>query len=318
MATTKQPGLLNDDPYRSPRNPTAPKGPVSPQQANDPYRGGLTTDFTGLGGWDPNSGSYGMHQGGGQDEQDKARLGNAKYMANLGTGPADPDVVQANFQAWQLQNHPEGMDTAESQALFDMYSGRIAEKNSLAEQISGSDSQLRQQQDLNKAAAGSAVGEGLKHTRENYNDRGLLYSGARQGGEAAVRTAGASQLATSMAGTARDAANSKTAAQNAYASVDLASRQDSLNRANAAFDTASANNIARLQAMQQLGSGLGSAAGSIMGSRSSSGPSSQNPASGWSPSSDGSFNAPQMGSQYNPNGNYGLLGGSQNQTAVGE
>ncbi len=320
MATNKN-GLLGQSPTAaSPTNPNGTKTTAAPATAISPYQGGLTSDFSGLANTAEENAFHGPD--GGQDGQDTSRLNNKKYMSNLqGANGTDPDVVQANYQAWQLANHPGGMDTAESQALFNMYQGRIGEKNSLASQIAGSDSQLAQQQDLNKATAGSAVGEGLKNTRQNYNDRGLLYSGARQGGEAAVRASGASQLASSMAGTARDAANAKTTAQNAYASVDLANQQDSLNRATQAFDTANANNIARLQAFQQLGSGLGSAAGSIAGSQSTSGPSYQNPASGWAPSlsADGSLGMPAMGSQYqyNPNSSQGLLGGTQNQQAVG-
>ncbi len=187
-----------------------------------------------------------------------------KYMKDIGDG-SDTDVNNAAFQSMQLQTHPSGMDTNESQALYNMYLGRIGEKNSLAEQIAGSDDQLNKAQDLNKATAGSALDQGLKNTRQNYSGRGLLYSGMRQGAEQGVKSGVASQLSSSMTGTARDAANSKMAAQNAYMSVDLANQQDTLNKSNQAFDTASANNIARLQAMQQLGSGLGSAAGAYFG-----------------------------------------------------
>jgi hypothetical protein len=296
MAAAKS-GLLGSTNAASTTNPNGVKTNAASTSAQ-PYQGGLNTDFSGL------QDSTPLYSGNGSD--DSQRAGNSKYMSNVsGINGNDPDEVQANYQAWQLQNNPEGMDTAASQALENMYTGRIGEKNSLAQQIAGSDSQLTQQQDLNKAAAGSAVGQGLKNTRQNFNDRGLLYSGAREGGEAAVKAAGASQLATSMAGTARDAANSKTAAENAYASVDLATQQANLNLSNQAFDTASANNIARLQATQQLAGGVGTAIGTIAGSQSPSGPSYQNPAGG-------------LGSSYAPNGNYGLLGGSQSQSAVGQ
>ncbi len=308
-------GLLGQDPNASPTNPDGTRRTAQSSAPTNPYQGGLTTDFSGL----TNAPGGPGDPSGGQVVQDQARLGNQRYMNNLaGPGGGDPDVIQANYNAWKLQNPNTGNDGAEEGALLNMYRGRIGEKNSLASQIAGSDSQLTQQQDLNKATAGSAVGAGLKNTRQNFNDRGLLYSGARQGGEAAVRASGASQLASTMAGTARDAANSKTAAENAYASVDLASQQDTLTRATQAFDTANANNIARLQAFQQLGGGIGAAAGSIAGSMSPSGPSYSNPASGWNPglSGDGSLAMPTMGSQYG-GPSYGLLGGTQNQQATG-
>ncbi len=176
-------------------------------------------------------------------------------------------------------------------------------KNSLSEQIAGSEENLKNAQDLNKSVSGSAIGEGLKNTRQNYNGRGLLYSGAREGGEQKVRSTGASQLASAMAGTARDSANSKSAAQNAYASVDLANQQEMIKRSEEAFDTANANSIARTQAMQQLGGGLGAAAGTYFGGRSSGGPTYQNPAS--------DFGTGGGGFQYGgaQPGQYGLLAG---------
>ena len=324
MAKATNAGLIGGTNAASASNPNGvyanggyrPGAVSSSAQTNNPYPGGLNTNFDTTRAYIP---PYLSNMGGYDAYACNGGLGT--HASENGNGQ-DNDVNQAASLARNLRDQDPGMDTAATSALLNMYEGRIGEKNSLAEQIAGSDDQLTRQQDLNKAAAGSAVGEGLRNTRNNFNDRGLLYSGARQGGESAVRAAGASQLASSVAGTARDASNSKTAAQNAYASVDLASQQDTLKRANDAFDTASANNIARLQAYQQLAGGIGSAAGSIAGSKSSSGPSYQNPASGWNPNAssltaDGSFSQPQMGSQYSPNTNYGLLGGNQSLTATG-
>ena len=312
MATNKN-GLIGTDPTASPQNPNGTRTNASAAAAN-PYQGNIATDFSG----------YGLPQRtdtsmwGALQWTEAGLAAQNKRMSDISSG--DPDAIQAAYNSWKLQNPTSGDDGAAEGALLNMYEGRIGEKNSLASQIAGSDSQLTQQQDLNRAAAGSAVGTGLQQTRQNYNDRGLLYSGSRQGAEAAVRASGASQLASTMAGTARDAANSKTAAQNAYASVDLASQQDTLTRATQAYDTANANNIARLQAFQQLGSGLGSAAGTIAGSTSTTATpgSGVDPAANWNPNmlnADGSDSFQYAGAAP---GSYGLIGGNQNQAATGQ
>ncbi len=244
-------------------------------QQSGPYRGGLLTDYRG---------------GHAADAGYDANQGMTNYAAMYDN---DADVRGASSAQNELDkeaNGDTGVSSAEQTALLNMYKGRIGMKNSLSEQIGSADENLTKAQDLNKSVSGQAVGEGLKNTRQNYNGRGLLYSGMRQGGEQQVRTTGASQLASAMAGTARDSANAKSAAQNAYASVDLANQQDMLKRSEEAFDTSNANSIARRQAMQQLGSGVGSAIGTYMGGRGPSTPSGgsySNPASGYDFNSNG-------------------------------
>ncbi len=265
-------------------------------QQSGPYRGGLLTDYRG-------------------SADTFVAGGDAVMKNNAALGDADSDVRGAAAAQNQLDSETQGntgVSNAEQMALLNMYKGRIGLKNSLSEQIGGADDMVKQEQDLERAAAGSAVGQGIKTTRQNYNGRGLLYSGMREGGEQNIRQAGAAQLASSMASSAREGANAKSAAQNAYASVDLANQQEMLQRSNEAFDTANANSIARRQAMQQLGAGLGAAAGSFAGSQSSTGPTYQNPASGFGSGGSGfQYNGPSSGS-------YGLLGGNQNQMATGE
>ncbi len=221
-------------------------------QQSGPYRGGLLTNF---------------------GDNDTSRAAAAD---------SDPDVAGAAAAMGQMTHGDSGTNHNEQAALYNTYLGRIGEKNTLANQIQSEPGLLNQEQDLNKSVSGQAMGQGLKNTRQNYNNRGLLYSGAREGGEEAVKTQGASNLAQAMAGTARDSANRTSTAQNAYAAVDLASAQDQLNRATNAFDTANANNIARTQAMQQLGSGLGQAAGTIAGSWGNTTP-AVSPTTGWQP-----------------------------------
>ncbi len=319
MATKQQPG------YAQPQTPTkAPpsnddgfiingNGIVAPSSQNQmwqntpqgraytgsqqtgAYRGGLLSDYRG--------GANTFVSG-----------GDAQMRNNAALGDADSDVRGAAAAQNELDKETQGdtgVSSAEQLANLNMYKSRIGLKNSLAEQISGSDDMVKQEQDLEKMTAGQAVGQGIKTTRQNYNSRGLLYSGMREGGEQNIRQAGSAQLASTMAASAREGANAKSAAENAYASVDLANQQEMLQRSNEAFDTANQNSIARRQAMQQLGAGVGAAVGSLAGSAAPSGPTYNNPASG--------FNSGSNGFQYNgpSSGNYGLLGGTQGQAAVG-
>ncbi len=264
----------------------APTGPDAVQQQQQTRR----SNYYGPNaqGGAPGSKNVGAYQGGLQTQF----RGYSGQTGGYGSTSNDPDVVARQSLENEDNNArngmDEGVDFGHNAALENMYSTRIGLKNNLSDEINSAPGLLNQAQDQNKLVAGEALGQGLKNTRENFNSRGLLYSGAREGGEQSVQSAGASQLARSMAGTAQDSANSTNTAKAAYAAVDLANQQDTLNRANQAFDTANQNNIARLQAMQQLGSGVGKAAGTIAGSYSSPTPNSP------PVSSDGSYN-------YNPN-----------------
>lgn len=258
------------------KSPDAPKYGQRANETPGAYQGNLNTDFSGYGNnTTPNL--LNMNE----DQINQYMDGFAKYQRDNNSN--DGDVKRAASLSWEIQNPNSGTDGLARQAELNAVLGRIGEKNTLAEQIRTSDDQLAKAQDINKATAGSTLEQSLRRTRENYSGRGLLYSGLRQGDEQKAKAGVASQLATTMSGTARDAANSKQVAKNAYASVDLANRQETVANANAAFDTASANNIARLQALQQLGSGLGSAAGTIYGNyRASAGTGSgENPAAGF-------------------------------------
>ncbi len=212
------------------------------------YQGGLQTNFTG---YADGAGVRGDTTGATSNDADVLALQRL-----------------TNYDAQARAGKNDGVDFAADAAQENMYRGRIGIKNSLAEQIAANPDQLAEQESNLKQSAGEALGQGLKGTRENFNRRGLLYSGAREGGETKVKGAVAGSLASGLSGARRESANSLSTAQNAYGSVDLANQQQSLELAHQAFDTANQNNIARLQAMQQLGLGLGSAVGSIAGSRS--------------------------------------------------
>lgn len=238
------------DPYQTMMQPyarTPSSQSPSPQGA---FRGGLQTEFHDQG--PPTSYDYMTKKFNSYAQVDPSSAG-------------DRDVEGAANAYNQMYHGDRGTNHAEQEALYNMYRGRIGIKNSLAEQIDSLPSQLAQQEGILKLGAGQALGEGLRKTRENYNSRGLLYSGLREGGEQKKRQQVAGALSSGLMGAKRESANSMSAAENAYASVDLQNQQESLALAHQAFDTANSNNIARLQAMQQLGQGVGKAAGDLAG-----------------------------------------------------
>lgn len=242
------------------------------QQQTGPYRGGLATNF------DFGRVNRNIRTQWGKDPsawEDPNKYG---YAAG-GFADADSDVRGLARASNELQNPYEGTSSAEQQALFNMYKGRVETKNSLAEQIANSERNLRQQENLLTGAAGEELGEGIKNTRQNFNSRGLLHSGLRQGGEQQVKQGVASSLNSGISGARRDAYKSRTSAQNAYAAVGMESAKESLDMAHEAFDTATRNSIARMQAMQQLGQGVGAVAGAYYGSRQPSAPAAAQPSS---------------------------------------
>lgn len=226
----------------------------------------------------------------------------ATYDAGDIASSTDPDVMAAQNlaneeQAGRLGTNP-GIDYTANNAALAMYEGRIAEKNSLGQSIANNGTNRMGAIQSDQATANTALGQGINNTDSNYNSRGLLFSGVRQAGEQQVRGQVGSSLASSIAGTQQDYAQTLAAQQNAYANVDLAGASQALTMANNAVNTASQNNIARLQAMQQLGAGVGTAAGTVAGSANapSGNPASYiNPAAGWDPSGSSGVNTPYSG-----------------------
>lgn len=245
-----------DNSYASPTNPNG-RQRIAAQQASSsmPFQGGLQSSFTN------NINPIGVSGAG------IPQIHGGTHASSVYVDPnnKDPDVANAANVYAELTNPNAGSSHDDLQSRYNMYTGRIGIKNSLADQIASNPDQLAQTESNLKLQAGQALGQGLKETRQNYSKRGLLYSGLRENAETEERGAVGSALSSGLSGAKRESENSLSAAQNAYASVDLANQQESLQLANQAFDTASMNNIARLQAMQQLGHGLGSLAGSIAG-----------------------------------------------------
>lgn len=223
---------------------------------SNPFRGGLMTDFNWL-----------------KNVQTTNRSGDYDYRyanrALTNAGQMDRDVQGAMASYNELIHPIAGTNGAEQGALFNMYLGRINQRNALAEQIANAEGKGKQ--DTMSSIYGEAtraLGQGLKKTTENYNSRGLLYSGLREGGEQKVRAGVGAKLSSDIAGTNREMANVAAKAKQAYAAIGQANQQQMIDLANQTFETASRNNVARLQAYQQFGGGIGAMAGTIFGNMS--------------------------------------------------
>lgn len=229
----------------------------------NPYAYDLSTDFTNTTGKNTYSGGNG-------------KFGPITYdVANYDTSNSqDSDVRSAQRIYNELEEahagRNQGLDQAAAGSQLNMLRSRIALKNALGQSISDNPGMEERAETDVRNVADNSLRSGLKKTKENYNRRGLLYSGYREGGESKVRSGVASQLASGLSGTKKDYATAADTAKAAYASVGLQTEQENLNRVGQAFDTANSNSIARMQAMQELGGGLGAAAGYIAGSGTTS------------------------------------------------
>lgn len=188
--------------------------------------------------------------------------------------------------------------------LYEQSANRVALKKSLAQTITDQPEMLKQELGLLQSDAEKAAGQGVKRTRENYNSRGLLYSGAREGGELGVRGQVANQLARASGAARSESENLTNKYKEAFASIGLADQEKKNQMAEEAFKNSYQNSIARQQALQQLAGGAGQAIGYYYGSRA--GANSSNPQNGgntnytnpsWSVGAGGNFSL-------NPNSSY--------------
>lgn len=207
---------------------------------------------------------------------------------------ADPSTRLAQTymnQYYSGGNRERGMPG--TYKLYENEANKVALKKSLAGSINDAPKNLDEEVGLLRGDAGQALDQGLTKTRQNFNNRGLLYSGLREGGEQQVRGRVASALAESESGARRDTENLLTERKKAFASIGLAEQEQKNQMAQQAFEKSYQNSIARRQAMQQLGTGVGQAVGYYMNSQ----PNSQN-TQAQSPSmenmsvSSGSYNSP--------------------------
>lgn len=186
---------------------------------------------------------------------------------------SDKDVRDAQWLMNDMAQGRLGLNAAVSQATdqasLAKVMARINLKNQLGSSIASNASDLNSAQNNVRANANAALDSGVKNTRNNYNSRGLLYSGMRQGGEQQVRGAVAGQEANDLANQNREYSDLLNKEKQAYSSVDLDTQQQNLSLANDAFNTVNQNNIARAQAYQQLGQGVGYAGGLLYGAYNS-------------------------------------------------
>lgn len=229
---------------------------------SDPYQGGFKTDWNFQGGTRKN---FDFSPGDSrQVENNPSSTGYQNYQTAQNQS-TDSDYKQMLRAQWERDNPNAGTSSAEQNALYNMYKGRVGQKNTLSDRIAGAGDQLKGQIGGLNAQAGEDLNYGTKAVRQNYNSRGLLYSGMREAGEQGVRGAVAGSLAGGTSAARRESENSVNAAKNAYASIGLASEHEQIQLAQQAFDTANANSIARMQAMQQLGNSVGQVGGLAAG-----------------------------------------------------
>jgi hypothetical protein len=209
-------------------------GQAQQQQTGGTFRGGLQTEF-GPGQYSNDPDADVREAQGAQRFLDAGIYGDMRTVVESRRARAISNINTKNALAEQIATAEGGM---KSGALHDVY-----------------------------GEATRALNQGLKKTNENYNNRGLLYSGLREGGEQKVRAGVGAKLSSDIASTNREMSNVAAKAKAAYAQVGLQNQQQTIELANQAFETASRNNVARLQAYQQFWGGLGQAAGTYFGSR---------------------------------------------------
>lgn len=148
-------------------------------------------------------------------------------------------------------------------ALRDRLYGEAADfTNQLPGMVSSAHGQIDKEGDL-------AMKSGIKSTRQNYNRRGLLYSGLREGGEQGVRGQVASKVSEQKGQANKDLAEMAKAKWNTVAQAGLQGYQDAVNKEAEIAGISLQNQVARAQAMQQLGSTVGYGAGTYMNYRQS-------------------------------------------------
>lgn len=115
-----------------------------------------------------------------------------------------------------------------------------------------------------------ALQSGLKDTKQNFNRRGLLYSGLREAGEQDVKGRVASTMASQKAQSNKELTDLAGAKYNKAAQVGLQGYQQAVEREAQIESIKLQSSVSRAQTMQQLGQLGGYAAGAYYGSRSPS------------------------------------------------
>lgn len=174
----------------------------------------------------------------------------------------------------QVKSYAGDLNTDVARSAMNNLLARASQRRGMKQQLSGLSALQGQEELLLKREAENAVGQGVKNTRQNFNRRGLLYGGMREGGEDQVRAQGAATLSRNLAESRQDYANQSDALKRSIATLGLQAQQESQQRLAQVQESAVRNQIARLQAYQQLGEGLGYAGGYYFGSQGKPGTSS--------------------------------------------
>lgn len=242
-----KPGLLNTGDPNQYKYGLQTDFNTQPKKIDGPKAWNWGDSYSPTGGqvWDPSS----VYQGNASDDPDVAA---AKNIANL--------------EQSGRRGENSGFSYKDQDALMNQLKARINAKNQLGENIAGAQGQLNSQLEIDKYLANKALGDGLRNTRHNYAARGLSSSGWRQGAEQGLRGRVAGQLKGTMAADTSEFQTAVTSEQEQYGKIDLQTEAENIGLATHALDISTQNQIARAQAFQQLGQGLGSAAGLVAGS----------------------------------------------------
>lgn len=200
------------------------------------------------------------------DSNVKNRDGDLYHAAMMQRYIMGDQRYRGDAQAWAGT-----LNTDTVKSAIEGLRARAGQRSGLKNQLSSLSGEQMKEESLLKREADRAVGQGVQKTRENYNRRGLLYSGMREGGEQGVRAQGAAQLQGTISDSRRDYAKKADATKEAIAKLGMAQQQQALELQRQVFETSMRNSVARQQAFQQLGSGVGYLVGAGLAGRGSGG-----------------------------------------------
>ena len=170
---------------------------------------------------------------------------------------------------------------------------RSNQRKGLNSAIAGAPEELQKEEGILKAQADQSLSQGLEGTRKNFNRRGLLFSGLREGGEQTVRNSVGNALQSSLQSARQGSQDLTTKRKAAVASLGLQAEKESLAQAEQQFQINMQSSVARQQALQQLSGSLGQIGGMAYGSSQSSQPST----GGYSSSTNAYGNQPRISSR---------------------
>jgi len=169
---------------------------------------------------------------------------------------------------------------------------RSNQRKGLNAAIAGAPEELQKEEGILKAQADQSLSQGLEGTRKNFNRRGLLFSGLREGGEQTVRNTVGNALQSSLQSARQGSQDLTTKRKAAVASLGLQAEKESLAQAEQQFQINMQSSVARQQALQQLGGSLGQIGGMAYGSSQS-----QPSTGGYSSSTNPYGNQPRISSR---------------------